>query len=165
MLFLNSLDRIHIMRIYSPSLPLLVFSTILLALLHSSSCRHISWANYEEKQQINTKYPLPFPQYDLPGVSHTAKSKDDKVSELFGASHMAVPELAQGSELMSAVNKMHYNKSRGTGLMIKENPTLCVVGAHLLRRSSSCLIKIPNYASCSFSPTSLICHWILSLAM
>uniref|UniRef100_A0A6N2KDG1 Uncharacterized protein n=1 Tax=Salix viminalis TaxID=40686 RepID=A0A6N2KDG1_SALVM len=54
------------MRTCSPSLPLLVFCTILLALLHSSTCRHISWANYEEKQQINTEYPLPFPQYDLP---------------------------------------------------------------------------------------------------
>ncbi|KAJ6748014.1 hypothetical protein OIU79_029193 [Salix purpurea] len=91
MLFLSSLVRIQIMRAYSPSLPLLVFCTILLALLHSSTCRHISWANYEEKQQINTEYPLPFPQYDLPGISYTAKSKDDKVSELFGASHMAVP--------------------------------------------------------------------------
>ncbi|KAJ6417709.1 hypothetical protein OIU84_001146 [Salix udensis] len=91
MLFLSSLVRIQIMRTYSPSLPLLVFCTILLALLHSSTCRHISWANYEEKQQINAEYPLPFPQYDLPGISYTAKSKDDKVSELFGASHMAVP--------------------------------------------------------------------------
>lgn len=79
------------MRTYSPLLPLLVFSAILLASLHSSTCRHVSWATYEEKQQINTKYPLPFPQYDLPGISHTVKSKDDKVNKLFGGSHKAVP--------------------------------------------------------------------------
>ncbi|CAK7337234.1 unnamed protein product [Dovyalis caffra] len=78
----------------SPLLPLLVFSTIMLALLHPCTCRHISWATYEERHQMNAKFSFPLPdhQHQLPPISHTEKfSKDDKGKKLFGASHKVVP--------------------------------------------------------------------------
>ncbi|KAF9668328.1 hypothetical protein SADUNF_Sadunf15G0117300 [Salix dunnii] len=76
---------------YSPLLPLLLFSTIMLSLLHPSSCRHISRATYEEKHQLNTEFSSPLPQHK-PAIAHTMKfNKDDKVKNLYAASHKLVP--------------------------------------------------------------------------
>lgn len=90
--FFHHLIKTQIMRIaYSPLLPLLVFSTIMLSLLHPSTCRHISRATYEEELQLNTEFSRPLPQH-LPAIAHTVKfNKDDKVQKLYAASHKLVP--------------------------------------------------------------------------
>ncbi|KAG5230632.1 hypothetical protein OIU77_007218 [Salix suchowensis] len=75
----------------SPLLPLLLFSTIMLSLLHPSSCRHISRAPHEEKHQLNTEFSSPLPQHQ-PATAHTMKlDRDEKVKNLYAASHKLVP--------------------------------------------------------------------------
>lgn len=77
---------------YSPLLPLLVFSTIMLSSLHPSACRHVNRATYEEEQQLNTEFSLPLPRHPPANIAHTVKfNEDDKVKKLYAASHKLVP--------------------------------------------------------------------------
>ncbi|KAJ6971225.1 hypothetical protein NC653_035485 [Populus alba x Populus x berolinensis] len=77
---------------YSPLLPLLVFSTIMLSSLHPSACRHVRRATYEEEQQLNTEFSLPLPRRPPANIAHTVKfNEDDKVKKLYAASHKLVP--------------------------------------------------------------------------
>ncbi|KAJ6676150.1 hypothetical protein OIU85_009428 [Salix viminalis] len=56
-----------------------------------SSSRHISRAPYEEKHRLNTEFSSPLPQHQ-PATAHTMKlNKDEKVKNLYAASHKLVP--------------------------------------------------------------------------
>ncbi|XWS50543.1 hypothetical protein CRYUN_Cryun12cG0095800 [Craigia yunnanensis] len=51
------------MRTLSPFLPLLIFA-IMLAIVHLSSCRQVTWASYQETQQkFRTKFSFSFPEH------------------------------------------------------------------------------------------------------
>ncbi|XWS61145.1 hypothetical protein CRYUN_Cryun07bG0100200 [Craigia yunnanensis] len=51
------------MRTLSPFLPLMIFA-IILATIHLSSCRQVTWASYQETQQkLRTKFSFSFPEH------------------------------------------------------------------------------------------------------
>ncbi|EOY23163.1 Uncharacterized protein TCM_015150, partial [Theobroma cacao] len=77
------------MRTLSPFLPLLIFA-IMLATVHLSSCRQVTWASYQETQQkLRTKFPFSFPEHF--SASSPPVSGNQKYGAIRGVSHQLVP--------------------------------------------------------------------------
>ncbi|XWS48434.1 hypothetical protein CRYUN_Cryun13aG0076400 [Craigia yunnanensis] len=77
------------MRTLSPFLPLLIFA-IMLATVHLSSCRQVTWASYQEtQQQLRTKFSFSFPKHF--SASSPSVSGNQKYRAVHGVSHQLVP--------------------------------------------------------------------------